>query len=582
MVSLHRWAFFIPFCIVSSGAFVLSLYYPRTYSARTSFERRNDPILADLRLSQGAATFKLFRTTIARDLTSVECMSEVVDNIGLTKDFARNEDGTLMESSLRRRAGLARALGSKIRLSTGSPNEHTDIINIIYTGPDPTIGKKLLDEVKATYIRRTMVWVQQHLEGLREYYQAEATQALEELRAVQREQTRMKLDNPYLSPQDPGALSARLSQLEMERNELLRRRREYEADLEAQRQLLASIESQAVARPRQPEQEGPTPPPERLSPEAIHLLGLIEGIDAKIKELRTTRGMTDHHPEIAELLDSRRSHEAELAAQNTRARELTVANGPLTTAASPHEGRGVVSRAKQPWQGDRARLLVQIAAQSAKIKEVDISLESNRQETARLNEAKSNIFELQEEYADIAGKVEKARQHYKSLAGTLARIEPAIKANQQNKLLHWSIGQPARGGSIPVNPKARTVVLLALLAGIAAGVVFVVLAEVFDHVYRNSSQVSRSLGLPILDAIDVIITSRDRRRLLVRRTVIAPLVLLFCVGLTGITGSMAYLSIQQPHTYKRIQDIPHSAFKLLAGPARALGKPQALEPDSTS
>src|SRR3546814_872879 len=41
LLALHRWAFFVPFCLVCCGAFVASLYYPRTYTAMTGFEVRN-------------------------------------------------------------------------------------------------------------------------------------------------------------------------------------------------------------------------------------------------------------------------------------------------------------------------------------------------------------------------------------------------------------------------------------------------------------------------------------------------------------------------------------------------------------
>jgi hypothetical protein len=30
LLALHRWVFFIPFCLVMCGAFIGSLYYPRT------------------------------------------------------------------------------------------------------------------------------------------------------------------------------------------------------------------------------------------------------------------------------------------------------------------------------------------------------------------------------------------------------------------------------------------------------------------------------------------------------------------------------------------------------------------------
>ena len=83
-----------------------------------------------------------------------------------------------------------------------------------------------------------------------------------------------------------------------------------------------------------------------------------------------------------------------------------------------------------------------------------------------------------------------------------------------------------------------------------------------DNIFRGSSQVARSLGLPILEAIDEIVTGQDRRRLLVRRAVVTPLVVTLCVALSGLTGSMAYLSIMQPRTYQEIRKIPQAALEL--------------------
>lgn len=562
MLSLHRWVFFIPMCIVTSSAFVLSLYYPRTYAATTSFERQNDPILADLRMSQGAATFKLFRTTTSQDLTSVACISEVVDNIGLTKDFERNEDGTLTESSVRRRTSLAASLASRISITTRSPNEHIDRIKITYTGPDPKIGKILLNEVKKTYIQRTMTWIQEHLEGLRDYYKAETELTLAVLREAERDQTRLRLAHPYINPQNPESITTKLAQLQMTRKEWERRRREYASNADAQRQLLASVESQLATGFMRIDRDGEDQRQEYVSIESRRLIDKIKDLDREIRVLRSTRGMTDAHPEIQALVAARRARVHDLNKQHQQDQGAEANRSVDAIAARALASAGAFTN---PLQIDRARTLVQLAAEEAKITECDITLESTRQEIEQLADAKNRIFELQEEYADLTEGVSKARKRHNEMAGILAKIEPAIRVNQQGKLLHWSPGQPAAGSATPVNPKSRTVLLLALLAGAAAGIVFVVLAEILDHVYRSSSQVARSLGLPLLEAIDEIVTVRDRRRLLIHRTVITPFLLLVCLGVVSATGSMAYLSIERPQTYERIQGIPRAAIDLLTG-----------------
>ena len=60
---------------------------------------------------------------------------------------------------------------------------------------------------------------------------------------------------------------------------------------------------------------------------------------------------------------------------------------------------------------------------------------------------------------------------------------------------------------------------------------------------------------------------KDRRRLLVKRAVVGPLAIVCCLGLTGLTGFMAYLSVKQPWTYQKIRNIPQAALELFVDPA---------------
>lgn len=559
MLALHRWAFFVPCCLVASTAFILSLYYPRTYRATTSFERRNDPIMVNLPNAAGAASFKYFRSTMSRDLTSVAYMADAVDNLDLTKDFEKNEDGTLTKASRSRRDSLARALGSRISISTTSPSEHVDIVRIIYTGPDPTIGRKLLDAVKATYIERTKVWMGEFLESQRSYFAQQLEQSSEVLRAAQREETKLRLENPYVNVKNPGAISTRLSELELEKRELSSRKREYREELSSMEQMFASAGPVAVAG------GGANlglsiPEVAYVSPETMQLIGELGKIDTKIATLRATRGMTDEHPDIKVLKSKRQAFVTGLETNRKQDRQVPQSNASMSTIAA---ARPVL--ALQPWQREQSRLRVQIASQQAKMRDVDHRMEANLAALELVRDAKRNLFQRQDEFEDATAAINKARRRYSEVNATLARIEPAIAAADKNRLVQFSKGDPARGGGIAVNPKAKTIVLLAVVCGIIAGVIFVVLAEILDNVYRSASRVSRSLGIPILEAIDEIVTSADRRRQLVRRAVVAPLLVGCCLVFTGVTGSMAYLSIERPWTYQQFKKIPEAALNLMAG-----------------
>jgi uncharacterized protein involved in exopolysaccharide biosynthesis len=576
LLSLHRWAFFVPFSVVTCAVFILSLYYPRTYRASSSFERRNDPVMMNLPISTGAASYKYFRNTMVRDLTSIECLSEVVENLDLTKNWERNEDGTLTEASIRRRNGLAGSLARTLSVSTVSPSEHIDIIRVTYTGPDPDIGRRLVDEVKRTYIRRTMTWIHEFLTSQQDYFRQEAGDALVEAKRARREETKLRLENPHVDPTNPGAIALKLAQLEMERRELLMRQREYEAEQAAVQQMLAAVEPQANSQASRSNQGNEFGDDAVLSPRALQLSARIHTIDREIEKLQMTRGMTNLHPKIQELLTQRRLVVEEFEQQRIQDRHAAVSNETLpasrfTGAAgldatismtAVMAGLDQSGRAGKPaWR----QLLVQISAQKTKLKDIGISLDANALAIRQLRQAKRGVFQKQEEFAEITGQVAKARQKLAGLEGTLASIDPAIKAIEQGRLLQFSEGLPARGSSIPISPKATTVVLLATLAGILAGTLFVILAEVFDNVYRSSGQVARGLGLPMLESIDEIVTSEDRRHIFLRKALFTPLVIICFAGLAGLTGSMAYLSIERPRTYEKIRRIPEAALQLFAG-----------------
>jgi len=556
IVSLHRWAFFVPACLVASAAFVLSLYYPRLYSATTTFERRHDPIFFDLPLSAGAAaSFNYFRSTMHTDMTSLPTMVEVADNLGLTKTMSRNPDATFTEESVRQRNALARSLGGRLTIGRNSPNEQLDIIGITYTGPDPSIGKRLVEEVKRVYIRRATAWMREFLEKQRDYFGQQSEEALEELKQAQREETKLRLEHPHVNPGDPGAISTRLSQLEIEKRELLRRRREHEAELFAQQQMLAVLEP--FAEPGPSAGNGHHESDENLrSPEILRLRDQQQEVQKEIQRLRATRGMTDEHPEIKDLLQKSRQCQSAVDLERQRLQQALAERG--------HEQPAEATRiplVTSPWHGERARLLVQIDAEKDKLADLDGSLQSNELATADLQKAKDNLYENQEEFNEVLAKVSQARQRAAQIQNTVMTIEPAIHALSQERLMQFSEGQSARSSSIPVSPKAQTVVLLAALAGLAAGVICVILGEILDHVYRTSTQVARSLGVPILEAIDEIITAPDRRSLLIRRAVVTPLIIISLTAATGLSGSMAYVSLQRPWRYQQLQRIPQAAAR---------------------
>ncbi len=560
ILSVHRWAFFVPFCLVTSAAFMMSLYYPRSYEARTSFERRNDPIMVDLPNSPGTQSFRYFRNSMMGDLTSVECMAEVVENLGLTKNYARTENGELAPESIKRRNSLARSLGATVNVAIASPSPQNDIITLTYKGPDPNIGAKLLDELKKAYIRRTHKWIHSFLVSRQDYFQGEVTEARAEFKSAKRDLTVWQMQAPHVDIHNPASIPAKLEDLEMARREMLLRQREHQAQLAAYQQMAMSSTIAKNAQGESQANRGDSlGPMSFVTTKALRLASQVADIGSEIRTLREVRGMRDEHPEIKRLLAKKRLVQEHLDREEATGPESATANASMKAPQGEPKQAITDPVQRTAMMAVQGPLAMEIQREKAGIKDIEIRLQSNKKSMEKLAQAKNDVFQRQAESVDLEAAVSKASKQRQQLTTSLARIEPAIKAIEQGRLMEFSVGEPARGSHIPVNPKATTIVLLALLAGLAAGTVFVILAEILDHVYRGATEVSRSLGLPILDVIDEIVTSGERRRRLITQTVISPLMAICFLAIAGITGTMAYLSIQRPATFERLREIPKSA-----------------------
>jgi hypothetical protein len=500
---------------------------------------------------------------MVQDITSPEVVSEAVENMGLTKDFERNADGTLTAPGLRRRDSLARGLGSTVNVGWKMPSPHIDIIKLTYTGPEPQLGKQLVDAVKKAYIRRAMGWIQVFLEDQQVFFRREADSAFTEWGEAKQRMTVLLMANPYVDAANPSAITTELAQRQTQKRNLRLRRSEHEAEGLAQKQLLAVSSPEGVPAghviANLGDQVGSEVP---LSAEATLLREEILAVEEQLASLRTSRGMRDEHPEIKDLLakrvwlDGRFAHQRDLDRQFSQANR-GVKGEPLTKVV-------LKTLKQQQRDAERVRSQVLMNAIEAKIKEIDLETRDNEAVIAQLSQAKKTFHDFQKKHAALKEEIESARSKYRTNEGTLRSLDPALTAIRQGKLLKFFEEQPARCSTVPVSPKTTTVFLLAIMAGIGAGALFVILAEVFDHVLRSASHVSRSLGVPILETIDEIVTARDRRRNLIRHVVITPLLVALGFCLTTGTASLAYLSIERPSSYKRILSVPENAAHFFA------------------
>lgn len=554
VLSMRRWFFFVPFCITASAIFVGSMRLHREYTASTRFERRDDPVFMNIPTSEGTGSFTYFRQTLERDITAPDYMAEVVERLNLTEDLPRDPDGSLTPEGEKQRDAIGRGLAPYVKAYSRERTAHLDLIDVIYTGPDPDIGKRLVDEVKNTYICRTQARIREFLERLRDWYGDQIDEGMKRVTAAERRLAQLRLDHPYSYITDPISIAQNMEDLKRERRELTLRRNALQIDLTAQQQLLASTRPPPARVAALPRIDEPLLEDIPHTEEAQRLLNRVHEIEDRIESLRITRGMTDEHPEIKELRSEHDRAVKRLHAQ------LAADQKAFAGKTQEGTGRNDAPRADE-WWPERARIMVAIDALEKQIAEVDTRLQINQERQNEYADAKKGLFDNQEVFAAAQSELSMAAAEVSRHRGVLNRILPVLKANDMGRAVGFSEERPAQGNNVAVSPKSKTIILAALFAGLCAGAAFTILAELVDHVYRSSSHVARSLGVTVLETIDVIVTSADRRRHLIRRLVVTPLIVGIGLATVVTTGAAAYLSLEKPAHYQRLRRLPATVVR---------------------
>ena len=98
-----------------------------------------------------------------------------------------------------------------------------------------------------------------------------------------------------------------------------------------------------------------------------------------------------------------------------------------------------------------------------------------------------------------------------------------------------------------------------------AGVICVLIAELADRSFRTTKQLSVSLGVPVIETIDEIVTRAMRKKRLIRRFVLLPATTAVLAAVATFAGSMAWMSLEDPARHNRIKTMPNRAVEHIVG-----------------
>ncbi|MFQ5806472.1 MAG: hypothetical protein ACE5I3_08485 [Phycisphaerae bacterium] len=558
-----RWAL-VAVGIISSIAFWGSQYLPRQYSAATTFERRDDAVLRDLIHSRSPYSFDQLKSSMVHDMTGSRAMAEAAIATDLLAADAIASDQALTNVELRQLDAALSVydLAASVHLIHSSPS--LDTIELRCRANDPAIARCFVVGLREGYIARTRKRMTGILSGARDFFTNEAERYQRQVNEANRRLKDQFAEFPGVNPRDPTSAGARLEALQTERIRLVRRMAELEAQIEARERFLTSTPLV------QPAEARAAPAPMLAAPPVLPsttsaIDQAIQKVEQELADAIVVSRMTNEHPTVKAL---RRKLESLRAAREAALHPVAVAT---VGSSIPRDAAQRLRKEDPVLAGQRLRVELELDALRAQrdiaaehLEKAEARVEKFAALYERLLHAGDEMQQLEDQLAQDVATAAIWRQH-------LAQLTRILAAESEQRGTQFALVEEPKESTHAVKPQAAAIFIVSLGCGLAAAALLVALAELLDRTFRSPGQVTRSLGLPILECIGVINTPRVQRERLVARLLWTPALCLLMSSLL-VTASLAYISLEYPNFHGRAIAKLDSVLETVGAPPTSLAR----------
>jgi len=536
--------------IVGSLAFWGSQHIPRRYVASTIFERRDDTVLRNLISKNSPYSFDNLKTSLTIDMTGSRALAEAAVKLGRLPAELVPPEGPLSEASLKAldRTLINHGLQASVKLLQTSPN--LDTIQLNCTANDPRLAKAFAIELRDRYIARTRDRITEMLLSTQQFFQSEIERFERELAERQESLSAPFRDFPGVDPTDLTGAGTRLETLRQNRERLLERKVELETQVAARERFLlelASLEAQSATTSR----PAPVAPPaSNESREALRRS--LQDAERELADALTVRRMTNEHPTVKAL-------QRKLAAL----RQAMAESEPTPAAAAALREPG-----RTPPGAERLRVELELEALRRQLEMAQANFSRADDQVRRFAALYDQLLNRGEELRRLSDQAEQDALTIAMWREHLGQLNRILAAEKEQRGVQFALLEEPKDSGRAVWPRATPLFALCAGSGLLAAAVFVALAELRDRSFRSSGQVSRSLGIPVLECVSEIPTPQVRRRRRANRLIWIPTAAIL-LALFTFSGGLTYVSLERPELYRkavvRLQRVlPQGLFPLRA------------------
>lgn len=527
----HKARFFYPAVAVMILVVWSSKFLPREYKAEAKFSRRNDPALVQMGGGTNLSNLDTVRREMWEDITGRAGVEQLINDLQLTRDLPHTADGQLSAEGQLKQLDLIREISRKLRVYYQIQADAVDIVVVSYNDSNPKLASDIANQAVENYIRKTRLRLDEMLLQARNFFQNQVITYNNRVSDLENKKLTYLMDNPGLTPDDPNALRNRLVEI---------------------RGSLDSVEQQALI----------------AEQKRLRLQEFVKSQPEMLENLR--RGP---NPMISNQVEKRDQIERELEQHKSMGRR---AEHPLVVKALKRIAEIDAEIAKiQPEEVDLNKDLVPNTSRIQAEQELTIltgelaGLEKRRSELRsqldRLEVLERNFKVARQEYVTRERELTEAQRQLNFWDDNLRRVNTALTAEVGQRGVRLAFEQRATELARPSSPAVAQILLAAIALGIGVGAGVVMLSELLDGSYHSVEQAVDGLKLPVLGAVNEIITPQQavRKRLIAWGVYPSLAVIMVVVLLASM--ALVYLSLQDPLRYEQLVSPARSVAQRVLG-----------------
>jgi uncharacterized protein involved in exopolysaccharide biosynthesis len=518
----HKKKFFFPVIITMITVIFLSQWLEREYKAVAKFQRKTEGSAEASQSNVGNLEYRKLRAMRMHNFRGRPAIIQLVKDLNLTEGpkFPRTADGELTRDGRLEYEQLLKEIQSEIIVRTEVDRAEVELISVSFSHPDRELAPKVVNQLVDNYVRTLRTTLTETIMKQKKFFDGEVERYRRKVGELERSKLRFSIDNPGLPLDNPGAAHDRL--------DALKKNREHNRKvIERQKHTVSELIKWEKEQPEFVIQRSPIDNPELVAIKE-KLAALKQNLDIHQNEYRRTTA----HPAVINTLDRIAKAEKEL-------QEFV------------GEDEFEVEEVPNVEKIEAQKEIVQMAAE---LQTNEKLTEEDDAEIERLEVLNRNFFEVRNEYLTITRELKESTEQLKFWDDNLRKTTVALTADVSSRGMTLIPVQRAQDLARPSSPDLTKIIAGALFISLAVGVLFLVLAELLDQSYRSVEQAMDDIKLPVLGAVNEIVSPGvATRRKILGWGVFPAVTTVLCLALF-LTFSVAKMSLNEPHKYDEMKE----------------------------